>query len=77
MSRKNQYYLYEFKRQALEMLASGKYSMAQIERDLGITKGLLHKWKQNAERKGAYKSSQDEPTTLEAAATRIRQLWVV
>ena len=74
MSRKNQYYPPEFKRQALEMLATGQYSMAQIERELGITKGLLHKWRMDAERKGAYRTSPDEPTTLAAAEARIRQL---
>ena len=74
MSRKNRYYAPEFKREALEMLATGKYSMVQIEGDLGITKGLLHTWKRNAERKGKYKAEQIEPTTPEAAEARLRQL---
>jgi len=74
MSRKNRYYPPEFKREALEMLGSGKYTMARIERDLGITKGLLQKWKYNAERKGEYKSPKTEPTTPEAAEARMRQL---
>jgi transposase len=74
MSRKNRYYPPEFKREALAMLASGKYSMAQIERDLGISKGLMHKWKLTAERRGKYKPPEIEPTTPEEAAKRIRQL---
>ena len=74
MSRKNRYYPPEFKREALEMLGSGKYTMAQIERDLGITKGLLQKWKYNAERNGKYKPLEIDATTPEAAEARIRQL---
>jgi transposase len=31
--------------QALELAKSGQKSISQIERDLGITPGLLHKWK--------------------------------
>ena len=34
-----------FKLQALELAKSGQKSISQIERDLGITPGLLHKWK--------------------------------
>lgn len=74
MSRKNRHYAPQFKREALEMLATGKYSMAQIERDLGITKGLLQKWRYNAERKGEYKFPQTEATTPEATVARVRQL---
>ena len=34
-----------FKMQALELVKSGQKSISEIERDLGITPGLLHKWK--------------------------------
>ncbi len=34
-----------FKLQALDLARSGQKSINQIERDLGITPGLLHKWK--------------------------------
>jgi transposase len=34
-----------FKLQALELAKSGQKSISEIERDLGITPGLLHKWK--------------------------------
>jgi transposase len=34
-----------FKLQALELVKSGQKSINAIERDLGITPGLLHKWK--------------------------------
>lgn len=74
MSRKNRYYPPEFKREALEMLATGEYNMAQLERELGITPGLLRQWKRRAERKGEYVSPKEVPTTPEAAEARIRQL---
>ncbi len=38
-------YSRSFKLQALELARSGQKSISQIERDLGITPGLLHKWK--------------------------------
>jgi transposase len=38
-------YTEEFKLEALELLESSDKSAAQIERDLGITKGLLLKWR--------------------------------
>jgi transposase-like protein len=47
MNRKNRYYPPEFKQEALELLASGEYSMAQLERELGIIAGTLRQWKQN------------------------------
>lgn len=74
MSRKNRYYPPEFKREALEMLATGKYTQAQIEQDLGITIGLLHQWKRVAERKGEYNPPLKEPKTPAEAEARIREL---
>src|SRR6266481_7622287 len=34
-----------FKLQALELVKTSQKSINEIERDLGITPGLLHKWK--------------------------------
>lgn len=42
---KNKYYPKELKIEALEMLRTSGKSMAQIERELGITPNLLAKWK--------------------------------
>jgi transposase len=42
---KNKYYPKEFKIEALEMLRSSGKSMAQIERELGISPNLLSRWK--------------------------------
>jgi len=38
-------YTREFKLQALELAKSSQKSLNEIERNLGITPGLLHKWK--------------------------------
>lgn len=56
------------------MLASGEYTMAQLERELGITPGLVRCWKRRAERKGEYAGPNSEPTTPAVAAARIREL---
>ncbi len=44
MARKRTY-TRSFKLQALELAKSGEKSINAIERELGITPGLLHKWK--------------------------------
>jgi len=45
MERKNRIYPEEFKLEALEMLKTSGKSAGQIERELGITPGLLTKWR--------------------------------
>lgn len=45
MARKYKRYTEEFKRDALAMSASSDVSDAELERDLGITPGLLCKWR--------------------------------
>jgi transposase len=56
------------------MLAAGEYTMAELERELGITPGLVKQWKRKAEGTGADASGNSEPTTTAGAAARIRQL---
>jgi transposase len=74
MTRKNRYYPPEFKREALAMLATGEYTIAGLERELGITPGLVKEWKRKAERDGEYVAADSEPATPAAAAARIREL---
>jgi len=74
MTRKNRYYPQEFKREALAMLATGEYTAAELERELGITPGLVRQWRRKAERDGEYPSPNTESTTPAAAAARIREL---
>jgi transposase len=65
----------QFKLQALELLERGEKSAGQIERELGITPGLLIKWRaryQIVAKEG--NKPQVEPSDIEAAKTEIRRL---
>lgn len=68
-------YAEEFKLQALELLKRGEKSSGEIERDLGITPGLLIKWRARyqAIEKGI-QETQLVPSDLEAAKAEIRRL---
>jgi transposase len=68
-------YTEEFKLEALELLKTSGKSASQIERELGITKGLLLKWRNRYQvvAKGDQTVSL-EPSDLEAAKAEIRRL---
>ena len=73
--RKYREYPWEFKVDALEMLKRSEKSSAEIERELGITPGLLLKWQ------ARYQILQNEeqaiklgPSDLEGAKAEIRRL---
>jgi transposase len=73
--RNNRKYPQAFKLEALELLQRGDKSAGQIERELGITPGLLVKWRaryQIVDRQG--ETSTIEPSDLEAAKAEIRRL---
>ncbi len=72
MSKKHRSYTQEFKRQALELLENSGKSASELERELGITKGLLVKWKQRYQVN--QKTAQIEPSDMQAAQTEIRRL---
>ena len=64
-----------FKLEALALLEKDGKSAGEIERDLGITPGLLVKWR--ARYKAVEKGRQEvhlEPSHLEAAKAEIRRL---
>lgn len=68
-------YTDEFKREALELLKSSGKSGAQLERELGITTGMLQKWRNRYQ----VVSPKDqgprlEPSDLEAAKREIQRL---
>jgi len=73
--RKYRTYAKEFKLEALQLLKKGDKSAGEIERELGITPGLLVKWKarhqilENEEREIRL-----GPTNLEEARAEIRRL---
>jgi transposase len=68
-------YTEEFKLEALELLKSSGKNSRQIERELGITVGLLLKWRDRYQVKPA---GQDpvhlEPSDMAAAQAEIRRL---
>jgi transposase len=73
--RKYREYSKEFKLEALELLKRGDKSSGQIERELGITPGLLLKWLhkyQIVEKEG--QPAQIEINDLDAAKAEIRRL---
>jgi len=65
----------EFKLEALEMLKHSGKTSRQIERDLGITKGLLVKWRDRYQviAKGE-EQAHLEPSDFEAAKREIKRL---
>ena len=68
-------YTKAFKLEALELLKSSDKSAGKIERELGITPGLLLKWR--ARHQALRKNGQEvslEPSDLEAARAEIRRL---
>lgn len=74
MSRNYRTYTQEFKLEALELLESTGKSAAQIERELGITKGLLLKWRDRYQVKKEKGQARLEPSDLEAAQAEVRRL---
>jgi len=73
--KKYRIYTDEFKREALELLKSSGKSAGQLERELGITSGMLLKWR---DRYQVVKPEKQEPhlelSDLEAAKREIQRL---
>lgn len=74
MDKQYRTYTDEFKRDALELWQSSGKSAAQVERELGITKGLLLKWRDRYQVKVINGAVSLEPSDLAAAQKEIRQL---
>ena len=74
MSKKNRTYTKEFKLEALELLRTSGESASQLERDLGITKGLLLKWRDRYQVKETGGEPELAPSDLAAAQAEIRRL---
>lgn len=73
--KKHRAFTAEFKQQALELLKKGEKSAAELERDLGITPGLIGKWKmryQVTAKNG--RGSQIVPSEIEAVKAENRRL---
>jgi transposase len=77
MSEKKKYRTYtdEFKREALELLKSSGKSSMQLERELGITGGMLLKWRDRYQVVSTEnQKARLEPSDLEAAKREIQRL---
>ena len=67
----------EFKRDVLAMAAEGTRSVAQIERDLDITTGLVYKWQQRYRVNGEALQVSDERAEQAELRRLRRELEIV
>jgi transposase len=67
-------YAREFKLEALELLKRGDRNASEIERQLGITPGLLTKWRARYQLVQGDQVVQLGPSDLEGAKAEIRRL---
>lgn len=74
MNKKHRTYTQEFKQEALQLLQSSGKSAAALERELGITNGMLLKWRDRYHVKPGEPVSSIEPSDMEAAKREIQQL---
>ncbi len=74
--RKNRQYTEEFKLEALALLQSSGKSASQLERELGITDGMLLKWRERYQvvRPEGQTQAHLQPSDLESAQREIRRL---
>lgn len=72
--RTNRTYTKEFKLEALALYQSSGKSSYQIERELGITRGLLLKWRDRYQVEVENGETQLVPSELESAKTEILRL---
>jgi transposase len=74
MDKRYRTYTQEFKLEALELLKHSGKSAAQLERELGITKGLLLKWRDRYQVRREQGEVSLAPSDLAAAQAEVRQL---
>ena len=73
-------YTREFRIEAVRMAAERGYSLAQVSRDLGITTGMLARWKKQLEQdpdyafpgKGRLRAPEEEIRALQREVERLR-----
>lgn len=73
MSNKKRKYTEEFKAEALQLLRSTNRSAKSIEEELGITKGLLSKWRRMDEYEKAGTGYEPVGETQEAKIKRLER----
>lgn len=74
MSKERRKYSKEFKLEAIRMYEKGERSVSEVERELGITQGLLWKWKSDLEKRPKKEEAFPGNGRLTDTEARIRQL---
>ena len=74
MTQERRKYSREFKLEAIRMYERGERSMAEIERELGITKGLVWKWQESLTKQPKKEEAFPGNGRLTESEDRIRQL---
>jgi transposase len=74
MATKRRKYSKEFKMETIRMYENGERSAAEIERELGITPGLLGKWKQELNQQSKKEEAFPGNGRLTDTEARMRQL---
>ena len=74
MTRERKKYSKEFKLEAIRMYENGERSASEIERELGITNGLVGKWRQELNRQLKKDGAFPGNGRLADTEARIRQL---
>jgi transposase-like protein len=74
MSQERRKYSKEFKMEAIRMYENGERSVSEVERELGITQGLLWKWKADLEKRPKKEEAFPGNGKLSDTDARIRQL---
>jgi transposase len=74
MSKPKRHYTEEFKQQSLKLLETTGKTATEVERELGITQGLLSRWKRKQEKRGEYATNATRPDDLiDAEITQLRR----
>ena len=74
MERNRRKYGKEFKLEAIQTYRTGERSQQEVERELGITKGLLGKWIENLEKQKKPEEAFPGNGRLPETEARIKQL---
>ncbi len=74
MSKERRNYSKEFKLEAIQLYENGERSVSEVERELGITKGLLWKWRASLAKTPRKEESFPGNGRMADTEARIRQL---
>ncbi len=81
MTKKRRVFTAEFKRDAVDLWQNSERTAREVEDDLGLTQGILHKWKMQLKRdgteafpgKGKLKASDEQVRQLERELAIVKQ----